>query len=226
MKKTLKRIPIIGNLFRNVYRRLKKNHGPFPGSGLYWEKRYATGGNSGVGSYGKFAEFKATFINDFIVQNEVKSVIEFGCGDGNQLQLAQYPKYLGFDISESAIALGKELFKYDIGKEFRTMSQYRGEQADLALSLDVIYHLVENEVFEEYMSFLFGSSKRYVIIYSSNFEDEQGNYDAHVKHRFFTEWIITNHVGWSLIRHTPNPYRYKGNYEEGSLADFFIYAKR
>jgi len=28
------------------------------------------------------------------------------------------------------------------------MSQYRGERADLALSLDVIYHLVEDRVFE------------------------------------------------------------------------------
>ncbi len=65
----------------------------FPGSDKYWEQRYAVGGNSGVGSYGKFANFKAEVINKFVREHKIKSVIEFGCGDGNQLKLANYPSY-------------------------------------------------------------------------------------------------------------------------------------
>ena len=34
----------------------------FPGSQNYWRKRYAMGGNSGKGSYGKSAEFKAEIL--------------------------------------------------------------------------------------------------------------------------------------------------------------------
>jgi hypothetical protein len=32
-------------------------------SANYWERRYADGGTSGSGSYGRLAEFKATFLN-------------------------------------------------------------------------------------------------------------------------------------------------------------------
>lgn len=45
--------------------------------------------------------------------------------------------------------------------------------ADLSLSLDVIYHLVEDEVFETYINTLFKSARRYVIIYSSNSDDNE-----------------------------------------------------
>jgi hypothetical protein len=45
-------------------------------------------------------------------------------------------------------------------KTFALMSQYRGERADLAISLDVIYHLVEDRVFEDHMRTLGGSAHR------------------------------------------------------------------
>lgn len=68
------------------------------------------GGNSGVGSYGMFAEFKAGVINDFVSMNNIQSVVEFGCGDGNQLKLANYPIYKGYDVSKAAVASCRKLF--------------------------------------------------------------------------------------------------------------------
>ena len=59
----------------------------------YWEKRYLKGGDSGDGSYGKLAEFKAKVINRFVKENEIKTIIEWGCGDGNQLTYMNYPNY-------------------------------------------------------------------------------------------------------------------------------------
>ncbi|WP_048031256.1 MULTISPECIES: hypothetical protein [Brevibacillus] len=50
---------------------------------LTWEDNYASGGNSGLGSYGVLALFKAEVINEYIKEQQVKSVIEFGCGDGS-----------------------------------------------------------------------------------------------------------------------------------------------
>ena len=44
----------------------------------YWEARYRDGGNSGAGSYGRLALFKARFLNDFVRSENVQSVIEFG----------------------------------------------------------------------------------------------------------------------------------------------------
>jgi protein O-GlcNAc transferase len=60
------------------------------------EKRYEMNGNSGAGSYGRLANFKAEVINEFVKIRLVKTVIELGMGDGNQLQLSECPYYNGF----------------------------------------------------------------------------------------------------------------------------------
>ncbi len=143
----------------------------FPGSTAYWERRYRDGGNSGSGSFGKFGEFKAKILNDFVRSQHVQSVIEFGCGDGNQLLLADYPEYLGVDVSDKAIELCRNKFAGDKSKRFEPLRDYSTATADLALSLDVIYHLIEDEVFEIYMTRLFDSAQRWVIVYSSDFEN-------------------------------------------------------
>ena len=38
----------------------------FPGSNLFWINEYKTGGNSGPGSYGELANFKAKVLNHFV----------------------------------------------------------------------------------------------------------------------------------------------------------------
>jgi SAM-dependent methyltransferase len=221
MKEHVRRLPIFGSLARHIYWRMRA----FPGSEKYWEERYAAGDNSGVGSYGKFAEFKAAVINRFVADHGLESVIEFGCGDGNQLRLADYSRYLGLDVSETALALCKELFVSDNSKVFKLMREYSGEKADLALSLDVVYHLVEDDVFETYMRTLFEASNRYVIIYSSDSDDNRGYEGKHIRHRRVTQWIQRNLPTWQLIEQIPNKYPYKGNSRMGSFADFFIYLK-
>lgn len=220
MKEIIKQIPILGDIARRIYWRLlahRRDPEPFPGSAAYWEKRYATGGNSGVGSYGLFAEFKADVLNTFVDTHRVQSVIEFGCGDGNQLSLARYSTYLGLDVSSTAISRCKEMFKSDKHKSFRLTSEYSGETAGLALSLDVIYHLVEDNVFEHYMQMLFKASNRYVIIYASDSDDNRGYEGTHVRHRKFTKWVKENLPNWELVQHLPN--------RVGSSLEFFIYEK-
>jgi hypothetical protein len=197
----------------------------FPGSARYWEQRYASLGNSGVGSYGKFAEFKAEILNAFVDENNVRTVIEFGCGDGNQLELSTYPKYLGFDISETAIQKCRTLFAHDHAKSFELASHYSGEKADLALSLDVVYHLVEDQVFEAYMQLLFAASNGYVIIYSSDTDDNEEYESRHVRHRKFSRWIEQNATCWKLLKLIPNRYPYMGDYTKGSFSDFYVYGK-
>ena len=105
------------------------------------------------------------------------------------------------------------------------MDDYNGETAELTLSLDVVYHLIEDDVFELYMKRLFDSSTRFVIVYSSN-KDEQDVIQApHIKHRKFTRWIDENAISWGLTQYIPNSQPYDGDNNEGSLADFYIYAK-
>jgi len=44
----------------------------------YWEQRYARGGNSGDGSYGDLALFKAQVINDYIKKLNIMSMNDWG----------------------------------------------------------------------------------------------------------------------------------------------------
>jgi SAM-dependent methyltransferase len=223
VKDLVRSIPILGDLARRMHGRLSRQ--PFPGSGRYWEQRYSRGEDSGAGSYGKFAQFKADTINAFVEEMGIRSVLELGCGDGNQLKLARYPAYLGFDVSGTAVEACRKLFAGDPGKSFAPMSEYRGQQADLALSLDVIYHLVEDGVFESYMRTLFGAALRHVIVYSSDFDDSSGKEGPHLRHRRFTRWIGENLPGWKLLRHVPNAFPYEGDHRTGSFADFFVYER-
>ena len=133
-------------------------------SAKYWELRYQQGGTSGAGSYGQLAEFKADVLNHFVQQENVKSVMEFGFGDGNQLSLGNYPTYTGFDISHQAVTICRDKFADDKTKLFFPLDEYEGEVADLVLSLDVIFHLVEDEVYDHYMKQLVAATDRFLAI--------------------------------------------------------------
>jgi len=92
-----------------------------------------------------------------------------------------------------------------------------GLKEDLTLSFDVIYHLVEDEVFHNYMAALFAASTKYVIVYSSNIEGWHGA--AHVLHRDVTGYIAKTFKDWKLLGTLRN------RYPERTAQDFFFYAK-
>jgi SAM-dependent methyltransferase len=195
----------------------------FDGSASFWERKYAQGGTSGSGSYGALAEAKAKFLNDFVGENDVQSVIEFGCGDGHQLSLADYPRYVGLDVSRSVVRLCKRRFANDLAKSFFL---YDGDcfvdraglfAADLAISLDVIYHLVEDPVFETYMAHLFAAGRRYVVVYSTNMT--MSRTAPHVRHRNFSSWVKGNCPEWRLAQEARGPNSGSGR------ADFFVYER-
>jgi cyclopropane fatty-acyl-phospholipid synthase-like methyltransferase len=224
--KTISRLPVIDILANKIFNSLR---GSFPGSKAYWEKRYAEGGNAGSGSYGRLAEFKAQVLNSFVKENSVKSVIEFGCGDGMQLSLAAYPKYVGLDVSGTAIKLCKDKFSNDATKSFflYDSSGFTDKdtafRADLALSLDVIFHLIEDDIFHDYLHQIFKASKKYVVIYSSNYDSGQS---YHIKQRQFTKWIDTYQREWRLVKKIDNPYKFDSKDPDNtSYSDFYIYQK-
>lgn len=195
-------------------------------SGNYWENRYKSGNNSGAGSYNVLAEFKAEVLNEFTEREHIQSVIEFGSGDGNQLKYFNFKKYLGFDISKTAVANCRKIYASDSSKSFQTVANYKDEKADLTLSLDVLYHLVEYEVYHNYLNLLFNSSTKFVIVYSSNDDNhENNNVSPHVKHREFTKWVEQNKPEFNLEQFIPNKYPYMGNNDVSSYADFYIFKK-
>lgn len=201
----------------------------YPGSRQYWESRYESGGNSGAGSYGRLAKFKSTVLEEFIKEQDIENVIEFGCGDGNQLSVTEYPSYIGLDVSPTAIQMCMDKFEDDNSKSFflydsKSFVDNHGIfTSDLGISLDVIYHLTEDDIYRKYMEDLFSSSEKYVIIYAANTTETYG-YSDHVKHRKFTNWVENNATDWVLSDVIDNKYPYNSsNPENTSLSDFYIF---
>ncbi len=144
----------------------------FSHSSEFWEKTYRAGNTSGSGSYGRLAEFKAEVVNGFVRDHDVASVIDFGCGDGNQLSLADYPRYVGLDVSPTILRRLIDRFASDSTKSFFLYNPHCfadracALRCDLAVSMDVIFHLIEDDVFEKYMRDLFSCAARFVMIYT------------------------------------------------------------
>lgn len=227
MKSVLKDF-IVGTPFESVARFLLRRPAPpaFENTGQYWDVRYRSKGSSGAGSYGRLAAFKAGILNAFVETNDIRTVIEFGCGDGNQLRLANYDDYIGVDISQRAVDMCRATFSEDRAKHFLHSSDYAGQRAELSTSLDVVYHLVEDSTFEAYMNDLFDAGERYVIIYSCDF-DEPVTRATHVRPRKFTDWVEARRPEFELVERIPN--RYPAGLDDGgdtSFADFYIFRRR
>ena len=218
--RSLTRIPLLKELAAVRHR--------FRNSSSYWERRYRRGGTSGAGSYGRLAEFKAETLNAFVARNGIRSVIEFGCGDGAQLSLATYPQYVGVDVAKSSVAACRRRFAGDATKTFYLANRVPSDirRFDLALSLDVIYHLVEDQVYDGYMRTLFAQADRFVVIYSSNKVEPSDS--PHVRHRRFTDWIKLNEPKWQQTGYLPNRYPSDPARSEAetSFADFYFFEQQ
>jgi len=163
-----------------------------------------------------------------VEKHRISTIVEFGCGDGAQLELADYPHYIGFDVAPTSVNLCREKFANKPEYSFHLVGSpvYSDvEPADLALSLDVIFHLVEDEVFETYMQKLFDSARKFVIIYAYDFEKTYAS--RHERGRNFTGWISRNASEWEMILHIPNRYPYDASDPENtSQSNFFVFGQR
>jgi SAM-dependent methyltransferase len=150
--------------------------------------------------------------------------LDLGCGDGNQLSLLNIPSYIGFDVSKTAIEICKLKYRNDLSKKFflykkNNYQKYASEfKPDLILSLDVIYHLVEDNIFDEYIINLFNYALKYILIFSTDYD--MINEAIHHRDRNFSNVILSKFPNWELVEKIYNPL--KG---ELSSADFYFYQK-
>lgn len=172
--------------------------------------------------------FKAEMLNSLVHEWGIESIVEFGCGDGNQLALATYPHDVGLDVSRTAIRLCTTRFSTDQSKSFFLydptcfVDHAQVFDAQAALSVDVIFHLDVDEVYETYMRRLFAAATRFIVIYSSDIDVRSSS--PHERHRNFTSWVARNMTDWRLARQIPNRYPAGGSALE-SASDFYIYSR-
>ena len=186
-------------------------------SSKYWESRYALGGNSGEGSYGAYCDFKTDVMNKFLIENNIESVVEFGCGDGNQLSKINYKNYVGFDVSHTAIDLCKSKFKNSNHRFTNSISELP-DSSDCTISLDVLYHLVEDEVYRQHLMDLFEKSSNYVVIFSSDYESTEGR--LHMRRRHFTKDVKSMFPNYKMCETIKSPP------ELNNPANFYFFKKQ
>jgi hypothetical protein len=219
MKRQVSTLPGASSLKRAV------GWAQFRNSSAYWQRRYQRGETSGAGSYGRFAAYKAEVLNGFVEAHGVRKVAELGCGDGNQLKQFKFAQYLGVDVSAAAVDKCRIMYRDDPTRRFLVHTGADAIEAirqfgpELMISLDVIFHLVEDRVFEAHIASLFDVSSRYVIVYSTNFDKR---YDSlHQVDRRFTDYVEKTIGGWRLVDVLANPH--KG---AETQSDFYIYEKQ
>ncbi|EJK62965.1 hypothetical protein THAOC_16403, partial [Thalassiosira oceanica] len=171
-------------------------------SAQHWEDRYKTGGNSGGGSYGASARHKASVINAVVRERGIRSAIEFGVGDGaNQALYTDIPAYIGVDVSPTTVERVRRKYGGDPTRTFVHYDTFTplGGRADMAMSLDVIYHLIEPSVYVTYLDNLFGAAESDVLIFAVDEEKPEG-WGYHYLPRKFTPYVAVMFPCWELRR--------------------------
>jgi SAM-dependent methyltransferase len=187
----------------------------------YWERRYREGRTSGAGSEGDEGAYKAAYVSQFIAEHDVKTVVDWGCGDGQVLELIDLhdAQYIGVDISPLMVARLRNDETFPGPRYlFHTVDSYSTgtrTQFELGLSMDVLFHFPDDRDYGEYLIRLFQSAEKYVMIYSTNYAG--GRTSRHVFRREFTPDIAEHFPDWELTA-VETPLR------EG-LASFFVYEK-
>lgn len=150
---------------------------------VYWDSRYAAGGNSGYGSYGEQLEKKLKWISQL---EGISSVLEVGCGDFNfgknvldTLKLSPQA-YTGMDISRFIVERNKKLYPEYTFKTIENGTEF--QQADLLLCIDVLFHIYDDKHCEELLQSLDRMWKKYLVLTAYERDEPLG---GHVRIRKF-----------------------------------------
>lgn len=118
----------------------------------FWNDRYShyPAHGSGAGSRGSAAWYKNKLVKEIIVEHNIRSIIDIGCGDlcwlDDEILAGRY--YVGFDISDVAVQQARDRFpalRFDVHDI--TQSQLN-LVADLIVNFDVLIHQLDRSQFD------------------------------------------------------------------------------
>lgn len=185
----------------------------------YWKTRANFSGN---GSRGDLLRFKINFLNEFIKDNNISSILDFGCGDLHLARELNVDEYVGLDIVERPKPqnVASKSFTLKI-KRFDEVSEQRS--FDLCMSIDVFFHILKDEedYLKAYIDNMVNHSSKFVIIYAHDSDDPNAVIQAvGAKHVFNSNWkkFIRAQSNLKLIYEQTSCH-------EGSFAKFFVFEK-
>lgn len=130
----------------------------------YWDKRYASGGTSGCGSVGELRDWKWKIIKHFV--NPITEVIDVGCGDLSFWDGKMLPeRYIGMDSSGIIIERNKVRHPNNIFLGVES-SEPLGIVAPVVFCFDMLFHIMDDNIYWETINNLCSMSSEYIFIYT------------------------------------------------------------
>ena len=135
-------------------------------------------GSSGFGSSLSFNEEYISFLKKFIIENNINSIIDLGCGDfrcGKIIYDDLNIIYNGFDAYKKVIDYNKKIYISDKKFNFTHLDFYTEKEkipsGDLCILKDVIQHWSLESIYI-YMDYLTTVKKfKYILICNCSFQD-------------------------------------------------------
>jgi SAM-dependent methyltransferase len=141
---------VILNLFFNPYLKSDEARDIFQKiyqNGIWGKNEYGEG-TSGEGSKLETAKPYLDYVNNFIEKNNIRSILEIGCGDGvllKHLKLPSNVSYTGYDVVDGILEKNKNLFP-DYSFENKNIDKEEFPYFDLILCKDVFIHLPNKKI--------------------------------------------------------------------------------
>lgn len=170
-------------------------------SARYWRSRHERSGQI-LGGWEAADDWKVELLNVLTRKHHIASVVDYGCGDGRIGARLVAPVYTGVDVAPAALDRARAARP---DAEFRLLHPDAVPPvipADMAISTDVVYHLVEDARYDDHLRALFGSARHVVVIVSS---DEELQVVEHVRHRRVVDDVLARFPGWRLRATVPPP---------------------
>ena len=132
-------------------------------------ERKLWGGGSGPGSRYHHNLDYINFLANFIKWNDVRSVVDFGCGDWQFMQYLNWQNimYYGFDVAKNVVRTNMELHARSNISFTHLENSTQLPKADLLLCKDVFQHL-PNAMIADYMRH-FKTLYRHILITNDDF---------------------------------------------------------
>jgi SAM-dependent methyltransferase len=114
---------------------------------IYKSNRWGFG--SGHGSLPSVTKSYRKFLEDFIKENNIKSVVDYGCGDWQFSRLIDWgdAAYTGLDIVPSVVEQNTKLYgNKKVSFKAINPGTTNLPKADLLITKDVLQHLSEDEI--------------------------------------------------------------------------------
>jgi 2-polyprenyl-3-methyl-5-hydroxy-6-metoxy-1,4-benzoquinol methylase len=159
------------------------------------------GGHSGAGSAAYFTVEYRSFISRFIRMNNIRSVVDIGCGDWQFSRFIDFDaaRYLGLDVVPSVIEANRARYR-NAQCDFDLMPEDLGDvpEGDLLLMKDVLQHLPETDI-RQFIAHVFVKFKYCLLTNSYEHQRTSQNHD-----------IVVG--GFRCLDLTAAPYHLRGTY--------------